>query len=144
MELIDDCTSSMVDLLMQQVSTQKYSKPSRLAWSEQSVILAAAGLSFQRPLSMSPKMTSLAASRLHVWDSIEYGGIVSKNSVRLSSPFWLRLISRMVPISRLKWGCNPHGQDMVGLRKITRVLCAGGGVLERSRALMKRDGGCAA
>src|SRR5271156_3504902 len=96
-ELIASESSVLFDLSMQQVSTQKYCEPSRLACSPQNRILLYPFLCLPVPSTRSLKVTS-SVSGPHVCESIAYPGTSSptKSLVRLNSPALLRSKRRII------------------------------------------------
>lgn len=97
MLLIAVWSSTALDLSIQQVSTQKYRRPSRLACSAQKLILLNPAFCCQSlgPLTRSAKTTS---SDPHVWGRIAYGGtsLGARSSVRTNMPSSSRCSNRIV------------------------------------------------
>src|SRR3982074_3586902 len=90
-------SSELFDLSIQQVSTQKLCRPSRLACSPQNRIFSYPTLFFPLPSIRSPYVTS-SISAPHVCERIAYSGILPrpKSLVRLNSLSLLHSSRRII------------------------------------------------
>src|SRR6266516_1418808 len=88
MELSDSESSESLDFLMQQLSTQKYRKPSLAVCSPQNLIFSYPALPWPEPSTISSKVTSWLSSP-HVCERMAYRGIALSSNfpVRRKSPF---------------------------------------------------------
>lgn len=105
MELMAFWCSPEFDLSMQQLSTQKYCKPSLAACSPQNCILPYPAFPWPKPWTISLKVTSWSSSS-HRCERIAYRGVaLSGNRVRQNSPFGRSCKRRIIwAISRGLYG----------------------------------------